>query len=118
MSDVAQAIPAGEPFQAAKPDLPSQPAAKAGVGLGLMLLYLLVLTGVPTLCRSGYLQVETVTMLGRFMAFAIVAISLDLLWGYTGILCLCQSLFFALGGYAMGMYLAIPGRWTPPAIRN
>ena len=55
------------------------------------------------------MQVETVTMLGRFLAFAIVAVSLDLLWGYTGILCLCQSLFFALGGYAMGMYLAMHG---------
>ena len=38
-----------------------------------------------------------------------MAISLDLLWGYTGILCLCQSLFFSLGGYAMGMYLAMHG---------
>ena len=53
-------------------------------------------------------------MLGRFLAFAIVAISLDLLWGYTGILCLCQSLFFALGGYAMGMYLAMHGPLDPP----
>ena len=33
--------------------------------------------------------------------------SLNLLWGYTGLLCLCQSLFFALGGYAMGMYLML-----------
>ena len=65
--------------------------------------------GVPGLYLAGNLQIETVTMLGRFLAFAIVAISLDLLWGYTGILCLCQSLFFALGGYAMGMYLAMHG---------
>ena len=48
-------------------------------------------------------------MLGRYMAFAIVAVGLDLIWGYTGILSLCQSFFFALGGYAMGMYLAHHG---------
>ena len=74
-----------------------------------MAVFLLALFGVPGLYWHGNIQIETVTMLGRFLAFAIVAISLDLLWGYTGILCLCQSLFFALGGYAMGMYLAMHG---------
>ena len=43
------------------------------------------------------------------MAFAIVAVSLDLIWGYAGLLCLCQAFFFCLGGYAMGMYLAHHG---------
>ncbi len=57
----------------------------------------------------GHIQVDRVSTLGRFVCFAIVALSLDLVWGYTGILCLCQSLFFALGGYAMGMYLAMHG---------
>ncbi len=50
-----------------------------------------------------------VSLLGKFVALAVVAISLDLVWGYTGVLCLCQSLFFTLGGYAMGMYLAMHG---------
>ena len=50
-----------------------------------------------------------VTLLGKFVSLAIVAISLDLVWGYTGVLCLCQSLFFTLGGYGMGMYLAMHG---------
>ena len=35
----------------------------------------------------------------------IVAVAMDLVWGYAGILSLCHALFFALGGYAMGMYL-------------
>ena len=48
-------------------------------------------------------------MLGRYLCFALVAVSLNLLWGYTGMLCLCQSLFFAFGGYAMGMFLAHHG---------
>ena len=46
-----------------------------------------------------------VTLVGKFICFAIVAIAMDLIWGYTGILSLGQSLFFALGGYAFGMYL-------------
>ena len=46
-----------------------------------------------------------VTLVGKFLCYAIVAIAMDLIWGYTGILSLGQSLFFALGGYAFGMYL-------------
>jgi urea transport system permease protein len=46
-----------------------------------------------------------ITLAGKFMCFAIVAIALDLVWGYAGILSLGHGLFFALGGYAMGMYL-------------
>jgi urea transport system permease protein len=46
-----------------------------------------------------------VTLLGKIMCYAIVAVALDLIWGYCGILSLGQGLFFALGGYAMGMYL-------------
>ena len=44
-------------------------------------------------------------MLGKFMCFAIVALAMDLIWGYAGILSLGHGLFFALGGYSMGMYL-------------
>src|SRR5437762_13305747 len=47
----------------------------------------------------------TVTLLGKIMCYAIVALAMDLIWGYTGILSLGHGLFFALGGYAMGMYL-------------
>jgi urea transport system permease protein len=46
-----------------------------------------------------------VPLLGKFLCFAIVAVAMDLLWGYTGILSLGQAVFFATGGYAMGMYL-------------
>jgi urea transport system permease protein len=46
-----------------------------------------------------------VTLLGKIMCYAMVAIAMDLIWGYAGILSLGHGLFFALGGYAMGMYL-------------
>ncbi|MDE0825438.1 MAG: urea ABC transporter permease subunit UrtC [Akkermansiaceae bacterium] len=44
---------------------------------------------------------------GKYLCFAVVAMSLNMLWGYTGLLCLGQCLFFALGGYAFGMYLML-----------
>jgi urea transport system permease protein len=46
-----------------------------------------------------------VGLLGKIMCYAIAALAMDLIWGYTGILSLGHGLFFALGGYAMGMYL-------------
>jgi urea transport system permease protein len=46
-----------------------------------------------------------ITLAGKIMCYAIVALAMDLIWGYAGILSLGHGLFFALGGYAMGMYL-------------
>jgi len=46
-----------------------------------------------------------ITLLGKIMCYAIVAVAMDLIWGYAGILSLGHGLFFALGGYAFGMYL-------------
>ncbi|WP_319774355.1 urea ABC transporter permease subunit UrtC [Breoghania sp.] len=46
-----------------------------------------------------------VSLLGKYMCYALLALSVDLVWGYCGILSLGHGAFFALGGYAMGMYL-------------
>lgn len=46
-----------------------------------------------------------IPLLGKLLCYAIVALALDLVWGFTGILSLGHGVFFALGGYAMGMYL-------------
>ncbi|MEM7392821.1 MAG: urea ABC transporter permease subunit UrtC [Verrucomicrobiota bacterium] len=74
------------------------------------LLFILIgLVVVPVLYKLGHIGIDTVNMLGRYSAFAIMAIGLDLIWGYTGILSLCQAFFFSLGGYAMGMYMAHHG---------
>ena len=72
-------------------------------------LFFVGLVVIPLLYYTGLITIGTVNMLGRYMAFAIVAVGLDLIWGYTGILSLCQAFFFSLGGYAMGMYLAHHG---------
>jgi urea transport system permease protein len=46
-----------------------------------------------------------INVYGKYLCYAMLAISVDLLWGYTGLLSLGQALFFSLGGYMMGMYL-------------
>lgn len=46
-----------------------------------------------------------ITILGKFMCYGIVALAMDLIWGFTGILSLGHGVFFALGGYAIGMHM-------------
>jgi urea transport system permease protein len=52
-----------------------------------------------------HMSTYAVALLGKIMCYAICALAMDLIWGYTGILSLGHGVFFALGGYAMGMYL-------------
>lgn len=52
-------------------------------------------------------------LLGRFLALAIVALGIDLIWGYTGLLSLGHGIFFALGGYGIAMYLKLNGPEGP-----
>jgi urea transport system permease protein len=52
-----------------------------------------------------HVSTTTVALWGKYLCFALLALSLDLVWGYCGILSLGHGAFFALGGYAMGMYL-------------
>ncbi|MGY8762020.1 MAG: urea ABC transporter permease subunit UrtC [Nitrospinaceae bacterium] len=44
-------------------------------------------------------------LMGKYLCYALVALAIDLIWGYTGILSLGHGVFFSMGGYAMGMYL-------------
>ena len=52
-----------------------------------------------------HLTTYTVTLLGKYLTYALLAVAVDLVWGYLGILSLGHAAFFALGGYAMGMHL-------------
>ncbi len=74
---------------------------------GLLIAALLVLPFLALLPASSPLSVSTwmLTLVGKILCYAIVAVALDLVWGYAGLLSLGHGLFFALGGYAMGMYL-------------
>ncbi len=74
---------------------------------GLLLAAILVPILNLAVPESSPLHLSTymVTLLGKYLCYALLAIALDLVWGYCGILSLGHGAFFALGGYAMGMYL-------------
>src|SRR6187399_499348 len=69
------------------------------------LVALLVIVVLPALSAYGHLDPFWINLWGKYLCYAVLAISVDLLWGYTGLLSLGQALFFSLGGYMMGMYL-------------
>lgn len=97
------------PFRLAVPE--RQPLFTRQAWAMLAILTLVVAVGVPVcalLVPEGHplhLSAYALTLVGKIMCFALAAIALDLVWGYCGILSLGHGLFFALGGYAMGMYL-------------
>ena len=71
--------------------------------VGTLALFLIVVF--PLLNAWGVVSNFTLTLWGKYLCYALLAISVDLLWGYTGLLSLGQALFFSLGGYMMGMHL-------------
>jgi urea transport system permease protein len=73
--------------------------------LAAVALFLVVV--MPSLNASGAVSDFTLNTWGKYLCYAILAIAVDLLWGYTGLLCLGQALFFSLGGYMFGMHLML-----------
>lgn len=79
--------------------------------LGLAMLILFFGVAVPLLNQLAsptsvqHVPDYVITVLGKFFCYSLLALSLDFIWGYAGILSLGQGAFFALGGYGMGMYL-------------
>lgn len=79
--------------------------------IGTLIAALLFLAVIPVLNvftpEQSLLHVPDyiVQLLGKFLCYALCALAIDLIWGFTGILSLGHGVFFALGGYAMGMYL-------------
>ncbi|MEG3754990.1 urea ABC transporter permease subunit UrtC [Psychromonas arctica] len=80
--------------------------------LHTVIAILFISTLYVTICNllfpeGSFLHVSnyTVSLLGKYLCYALLALAVDLVWGYCGILSLGHGAFFALGGYAMGMYL-------------
>ena len=90
---------------------------RAIIGLGDRgsLVFLGILTAIAILVPAAnlllpensalHVPTHVVSLVGKYLCYAMLAIALDLVWGYCGILSLGHAAFFALGGYAMGMYL-------------
>lgn len=70
-------------------------------------VFFLVLLGTQWTSADNAMHISdyTLTLIGKMLCYAIVAMSINLVWGYCGILSLGHGLYFALGGYAMSMYL-------------
>ena len=80
--------------------------------VGLLAVALILVVGLPLgnlLPPSSPLHVSnfTLNLFGKFLTYAILALGLDLLWGYAGVLSLGHGVFFGLGAYAMGMHLML-----------
>ncbi|WP_447980710.1 urea ABC transporter permease subunit UrtC [Candidatus Nitrospira bockiana] len=73
----------------------------------LLLVVLPLLNLLPPEDSWLYVSDFSLNRFGKFLAFAILALGLDLIWGYTGILSLGQGVFFGLGAYCMGMHLML-----------
>ena len=71
----------------------------------LLILWVLIIAAI--VAAPSVLPVFRLNLLGRFLALAIVALGIDLIWGFTGLLSLGQGIFFALGGYVAAMYLQL-----------
>ncbi len=73
----------------------------------ILLLSTILLTALNQLPSNSDLHVPTyrITLIGKYLCLALLAITVDLVWGYLGILSLGHAAFFGLGGYVMGMYL-------------
>jgi urea transport system permease protein len=73
----------------------------------LILAAVFLVVAMPVMNAFGVIENFTLNLWGKYLCYGIMAISIDLLWGYTGLLCLGQALFFTLGGYMMGMHLML-----------
>ena len=92
---------------------PNNLKALLGDSVGKYMLYTLLLSIFilpvlhiyPSEDSFFYINGYTISLLGKYLCFALLAMSLDLIWGYAGILSLGHGAFFGLGGYMMGMHL-------------
>jgi urea transport system permease protein len=87
-----------------------EPLISPRIGIFLVILFAaIVLVPMGNLMlapgSAGHVPTHVVALLGKYLCYALLAVALDLVWGYCGILSLGHAAFFGLGGYAMGMHL-------------
>ena len=82
------------------------PAWRTALRPSIMLALLLVIV-LPLSNAYGMISDYTLNLFGKYLALAVLALGMSLIWGYTGILSLGQAIFFGLGAYAMGMHMML-----------
>lgn len=70
---------------------------------------LVFVVALPVANATGFLSDYYLNLFGKYLALAILALGMDLLWGYAGILSLGQAIFFGIGAYAIGMFMMLEG---------
>jgi urea transport system permease protein len=84
---------------------PAKTSARRVEFIAIGVIAVLMIVVFPLLNAYGFVSNFRLSLWGEYLCYALLAMSVDLLWGYTGLLSLGQALFFALGGYMHGMYL-------------
>ena len=112
MSESMTAITTAFPSASPAVVLPSKGPLLTRSGWSAFIVALIAVCAVAPLLNLAvptdsafHMSTYAVALLGKIMCYAICALAMDLIWGYTGILSLGHGVFFALGGYVMGMYL-------------
>ena len=86
--------------------MPKRELVAVGLVAAILVFALPVCNALPP-SSPLHLPDFTLNLFGKFLAYAILALGLDLLWGYAGVLSLGHGVFFGLGAYAMGMHLML-----------
>src|SRR5216110_3815684 len=86
--------------------MPKREAAALGIAAIVLVVVLPVCNMLPP-SSPFHVPNFTLNLFGKFLTYAILALGLDLLWGYAGVLSLGHGVFFGLGAYAMGMHLML-----------
>ena len=92
--------------------VPTTTADSAGRGprlVSMLVFAAIFVVGLPLANLLGFLSDYYLNLFGKYLALAILALGLDLLWGYAGILSLGQAIFFGIGAYSIGMYMLLLG---------
>ena len=103
-TDSQAAYATSQTFLARMPD-PRVYRLRQAMVIGILLIFVVL---IPALNMLGVVGDYKLNLLGKYLCFAIAALGIDLIWGYTGMLSLVQALFFCIGGYAMAMHLSLP----------
>jgi urea transport system permease protein len=95
-------------LQRSRPWIPAGKDLERASFLAVLLLTAIlvpILNRLVPVSSALHLSDYALTLIGKYMCYAMLALAVDLIWGYCGILSLGHAVFFSLGGYAMGMYL-------------
>src|SRR5262245_62830625 len=82
-------------------------AGRGPRAISMLVFAAVFVVGLPLANLLGFLSDYYLNLFGKYLALAILALGLDLLWGYAGILSLGQAIFFGIGAYSIGMYMLL-----------